>query len=338
MKKILLVVIILFLMSCQEKPIVVPLIIYDMKDAFMNDFEEKIQRISGDEIEIVTFDSRNSQTIQNEYIVQLIDEGHRVLIINPVDRLSAHAIINKANKTNTKIIFINREPLAIDMALGNNVFYIGADAVQSAELQADLVKSLFGNDHRRLNEFDLNDDNIIQAVILKGELGHQDAEARTKHVIEELIQANFNVDVLEIAVANFDMDTAEFAMDQLIKDYGGQFEVVIANNDEMALGAIKSLTRHQYFIDGNNDGVIDREREVWFPVVGIDGLEAALVKIGKGFLLGTVFNDSLKMAQVSYELALSLVKGHSLESFMLVDDKYIWIDYQKIFFELQKID
>lgn len=337
MKKLLMLVMIMFLLGCQQKEIVVPLIIYDMEDAFMADFEERISDIEKDGIRIVTYDSKNSQIVQNDIIVQLINEGYRVLIINPVDRLSARAIIRKASKTNTKIIFINREPLAADMELSDSVFYIGARAIESAKLQADLIKELFGNDPIQLNEFDLNDDNIIQAVILKGELGHQDAEARTRYVVKYLVDDYFEVEILETVVANFDMRTAEIEMDQVIKDHGSNMEVVIANNDAMALGAIASLTRNGFFIDGNLDGVIDHKREIWFPVVGIDGLRIALENIKKGHLFGTVLNDSQKMAQVTKDLSWALVMNKSLEDFDFVDDKYIWIDYQKIFFEIKRL-
>jgi methyl-galactoside transport system substrate-binding protein len=319
------------LMGCEVKKLEVPVLIYDMQDAYMFDFEQKIQQAKDDAFILTTVDGQNSQIIQNEDIDKWINEKVPLLIINPVDRLSVYSIIEKAKKNGTKIIFFNREPLAQDMALYDSVYYVGADAAESAKIQAQIIMELFGNDPQ-LNEFDKNGDGIIQAVILKGEQGHQDAEARTKVVVETLIQAGYTVEVLDISIANFDRHTGKTAMDGLIDTHGQNIEVVISNNDAMALGAIESLTEKGYFIDTDKNGKIDRESEVWIPVVGIDGLDFAMEQIDSGYLYGTVFNDSQNMAEAIVELANLLINGEDVSnlSFTITNGKYIWISYKKI--------
>lgn len=319
------------LMGCEVKKFEVPLLIYDMQDAYMFDFEQKIQQAKDDAFILTTVDGQNSQIIQNEDIDKWINAEVPLLIINPVDRLSVYSIIEKAKKSGTKIIFFNREPLAQDMALYDSVYYVGADAAESARIQAEIIMELFGNDPQ-LNKFDKNGDGIIQAVILKGEQGHQDAEARTKVVVETLIQAGYRVEVLDISIANFDRQTGKTAMDGLIATHGQNIEVVISNNDAMALGAIESLTEKGYFIDTDKNGKIDRASEVWIPVVGIDGLDFAMEQIDAGYLYGTVFNDSQNMAEAIVELANLLINGEDVSnlSFTITNGKYIWISYKKI--------
>lgn len=332
MKKTLIVLILIFTTACSPKQNQVPLFIYDMDDAYMAVFEAQIQASLIDGFSVKTYDGHNSQIIQNDDINLLFDQKVPVLIINPVDRLSVYAIIEKAKANNTKIIFFNREPLAEDMNLYDSVYYVGADAIESAQLQAQIVMELFGNNPKHLNEADQNKDGIIQAVILKGEQGHQDAEARTKYVIETLTIAGYTVEVLEVTIANFDQDQGQAAMDHLLALYGSDIEVVISNNDAMAMGAIISLTNNGYFQDTNNDGFIDRQTERWLPVVGIDGLDIALDKIDHGYLYGTVFNDSQNMAEAIIELADYLLNGKDLSKmeYSLSDGRYIWISYQKI--------
>lgn len=319
------------LMGCEVKKFEVPLLIYDMQDAYMFDFEQKIQQAKDDAFILTTVDGQNSQIIQNEDIDKWINAEVPLLIINPVDRLSVYSIIEKAKKSGTKIIFFNREPLAQDMALYDSVYYVGADAAESARIQAEIIMELFGNDPQ-LNKFDKNGDGIIQAVILKGEQGHQDAEARTKVVVETLIQAGYRVEVLDISIANFDRQTGKTAMDGLIATHGQNIEVVISNNDAMALGAIESLNEKGYFIDTDKNGKIDRASEVWIPVVGIDGLDFAMEQIDAGYLYGTVFNDSQNMAEAIVELANLLINGEDVSnlSFTITNGKYIWISYKKI--------
>ncbi len=332
MRKIGLISLLVLMMGCTSVKKAIPLFIYDTQDAYMYDFEARIQSSLPQTLTMKTFNGQNSQVIQNDDINALFKQKAPLMIINPVDRLSVYAILEKAKLNNTKIIFFNREPLPQDMALYNNVYYVGADAVESAKLQAQIVMGLFGGDPTHLNEIDKNHDGIIQAVILKGEQGHQDAEARTKYVIQTLTDAKFKVEVLGVSVANFDQNQAELAMDHLSVLYGNKIEVVISNNDAMAMGAISSLEKNGFFVDANSNGIIDHATEKWIPVVGIDGLKMALEAIDKGTLYGTVFNDSQNMAEAIIELSQFLLTGRdiSLMKYRLTDGKYIWIDYQKI--------
>ncbi|MDP2813586.1 MAG: galactose ABC transporter substrate-binding protein [Erysipelotrichaceae bacterium] len=331
MKKLGILLFAFVLLGCEVKKTEIPLLIYDMQDAYMFDFEKKIQEATNGFFDLVTVDGQNSQIIQNEDIDKWINAKVPLLIVNPVDRLSVYSIIEKAKKSGTKIIFFNREPLAQDMDLYDSVYYVGADAAESAKIQAQIIMELFGN-NPQLNAFDKNGDGVIQAVILKGEQGHQDAEARTKVVVETLTGAGYKVEVLDISIANFDRQTAKTAMDGLITSHGKNIEVVISNNDAMALGAIEALTDKGYFMDTNKDGKIDRASEVWIPVVGIDGLDIAMEQIESGFLYGTVFNDSQNMAEAIVELANLLIKGEDVSdlSFTITNGKYIWINYKKI--------
>ena len=336
MKRILTLMIVFILSACEAPIVTVPVFIYDNSDAYMAEFETNIRSAAFSKNFLIrSFNSQNSQIIQNDQIDPFMNKDYPVLMINPVDRLSVYAIIEKAKQNDSTIIFFNREPLPEDLALYDKVFYVGADAVQSAQLQASLIMDLFGNNPKKLNQYDKNKDGIIQAVILKGEQGHQDAEARTKHVIESLTKENYQIEVLDISSANWDKETAQTQMEELITLYGDEIEILISNNDAMALGAIETLKTYKFFDDLNQDGVIDRNTEPWLPVVGIDGLEVSMESIKQGYLYGTIKNDSESMADCLVQLADWLLRGKSLEMFpyTITEGKYLWINYQKLSLE-----
>jgi len=326
-------VILLFLMSaCSSKTETVPLFIYDGTDAYINEFEKKIQLVDQDDFALKTYGGQNSKILQNEQIDHVFKTTHPLMIINPVDRLSVYAIIEKARQSDTTIIFFNREPLASDLASYDQCYYVGADAAQSAELQSSLIMDLFGNAPQSLNTLDKNQDGIIQTVILKGEQGHQDAEARTKYVIENLTDAGYRVEVLDIVIANWDREIAYDLMDGLLEKNGEAMELLISNNDAMALGAIQRMTEKMMFDDTDKNGVIDRDKEPWFPVVGIDGITPAIESIKTGYLYGTVKNDSQNMALIIIELTKWLLEERPLDDFPyeITNGKYVWVNYQKM--------
>ncbi|KFZ27164.1 MAG: D-galactose-binding periplasmic protein precursor [Candidatus Izimaplasma bacterium HR2] len=327
---VLLLIIIAFLGGCKSKNNVVPLLIYNDADPYMEEFRDNILERTPDEYSIEAYDSQNSQIIQNEFIENLLKEEPPVMIINPVDRLGAYTIVLKAKEVNVPVIFINREPLEEDLYLWDQVYYVGAPAERSAELQSEIIMELFG-DSNALGVNDLNGDNIIQVILLKGEQGHQDAETRTEVVMNELETNGYEVEILVIEIANWKTSEGYEAMMELLPIYGEQLELVISNNDAMAIGAIQALMELEYFQDLDNDGFIDHETEPWIPVVGIDGITEALELITSGYLYGTVINDSESMAEAIIELTTAIINGDDVNtiSYILIDNKYIWVDYKK---------
>ena len=334
MKKILVcILMITFLMtlsSCNKVEDSIPLVLYNEEDPFIMEFKSNILKNAEGKLRIESYNSQNSQIIQNEIIEGILEENPKVLIINPVDRLGAYTIIDKVRQYNIPIVFINREPLETDMDSWDQVYYIGAPAENSAIIQAEMIHSIF-EDPESLSKYDKNGDNIIQLVLLKGEQGHQDAEIRTEVVMESLEDYGYRTEILSIEICDWKRTIALDKMTTLLKDLDKEIELVISNNDAMALGAIDAMIAQDLFIDDNNDGFIDKESETWVPVVGIDGIETALEYIESGHLYGTVINDSEEMSKALVELVETLQNKEDLGNmtYELMDEKYIWIDYRK---------
>jgi methyl-galactoside transport system substrate-binding protein len=320
----------LLLSSCAERPAVVGLFVYNGQDPFMQTFSEQILARASGKFVMRRYFADNSQLIQNEQIEAMLEERPALMMINPVDRLGAFAIIRRLKAANVPVIFFNREPLADDLALWDRTYYVGARAEQSGQLQANLVMNLFGGDPAHLNRYDRNHDGVIQAIILKGEQGHQDAETRTSEVLRGFAKQKFKVEVLALEVANWSYDEAFRKMGRLLALYQSKVELVICNNDNMALGALARMRQAGMFRDTNHNGNIDRYDDGWIPVVGIDGLSVAETSIADGYLYGTVKNDSQSMASSMIELA-DVILGRTDSSFLsvpLVNGKYLWIDYR----------
>lgn len=326
----LIIIISSMLFGCQNTSNDVPLILYNEVDPYILEFKEHILDSARGKVSIVSYDAQNSQLLQNEIIETVLEDDPSVLIINPVDRLGAYTIIDKVKQDDIPIIFINREPLRKDMNSWNKVYYIGAPAENSAVLQTEMIHDLFGEPNN-LSAYDLNGDNIIQLVLFKGEQGHQDAEIRTEVVIEELEDIGYKLEIISIEICDWQRQIAKNKMDELLKNISSTIELVISNNDAMAIGAIDSLEEAGFFNDINEDGYIDRRDEPWIPVIGIDGIEEAFEYIESGRLYGTVINDSEEMSKALIELITALQNGAELDtlSYEIVNNKYIWIDYKK---------
>lgn len=95
---------------------------------------------------------------------------------------------------------------------------------------------------------------------------------------------------------------------------GAKIEVVIANNDAMAMGAVEALKAH-----GNTKT----------PVFGVDALPEALAMVGNGQMAGTVLNDANNQAKASFDLAKNLAEGKGAAdgTNWKIDNKVVRIPY-----------
>ena len=123
--------------------------------------------------------------------------------------------------------------------------------------------------------------------------------------------------------ANWNRAQASARTSQWIKDYGDQIEVILSNNDDMALGAIDALG--------------ETPRDCWPLIVGVDATAPALEAVAAGQMYGTVHNDSLGQAQAMFQLALALWNGEDpAQAVALEEEHYVWLPYQKV--DLRNLD
>ena len=295
--------------------------LYQQEDTFIETVTRELQRAAletgdgqGIKINLYIADGKESQATQNEQVDRFLKRGYDVICVNVVDRTAAAVIIDKAQAADVPVIFFNREPVKEDLMQWDQLYYVGCDAKQSGEMQgeiaADYLKAHPGADK--------NQDGKIQYVLLEGEAGHQDAISRTDCSVKTLIENGIELEKLSYQFADWNRGQAENRMSQLIDHYGTEIELVISNNDEMALGAVEAY---------KNAGYSQEQRPVIF---GIDGLEDALEAVKEGTMQGTVYNDNVDQAGEIARLAVDLFKGNDISKHKLKDGRYYMSLYQKV--------
>ncbi|EDM65278.1 putative galactoside ABC transporter, periplasmicD-galactose/D-glucose-binding protein [Moritella sp. PE36] len=267
--------------------------VYKYDDNFMAVVRQEILKAAekDDDIKLLMNDSQNSQSMQNDQIDILLARGVKALAINLVDPAAAPVIIRKAKMDNVPIVFYNKEPSAKALASYDKAYFVGTESKEAGIIQGDLIAK-----HWAVNpKWDLNGDGVIQYVLLKGEPGHPDAEARTKYVISTLNDKGYKTEVLHLDTAMWDTAMAKDKVDAWVAGpNSSKIEVVIANNDGMAMGAVESLKAA---------GMTD------IPVYGVDALAEALAMVRSGQLAGTVLNDAPNQAKATYEMTRNLGTG-----------------------------
>lgn len=138
----------------------------------------------------------------------------------------------------------------------------------------------------------------MQYVMLQGAITNVGAIERTKSSIATIENLGIKTQELSRSTAFWNQQLAKDAISSLFLSFGNDIEVIISNNDAMAIGAIEALQNYGYN-KGNPSKTI--------PVFGIDGIPAAQELIKKGFMTGTVFEDINDTAEALYKIGKNLV-------------------------------
>lgn len=288
--------------------------LYRGDDTFINNLRmvleesaKEYEQETGIKVMLDIQDAKGSQNTQNNQVERFISLGCDVLCINPVDRTDASMMIDRAMTAGVPVVFFNRQPVEEDMNRWDKLYYVGADAKESAVLQGNILVDLY---RENPSGIDLNGDGVVSYVLLEGESSHQDSLIRTEWSIQTLKDGGVPIEKITGGIANWERSQASALMEQWLEAYPGQIELVISNNDDMALGAIDAL---------------DRAGAWKMNLVGIDATIPGLEAIRSGKLLGTVESDKERYAGTIFQIAAAKAMGEEIpEEIELQDGKYYW--------------
>ncbi len=266
--------------------------IYSGADNFMNGVvKPALETAAADAgAEITIADSQGDQATLNNQIDTFITQGVDVLAINLVDPAAAGEVIAKAQSADIPLILFNKEPTDGSITSYDKVWYVGTNSAESGIIQGEMMAA----DIQANPEWDKNGDGVIQYVMLKGEAGHPDAEARTEWSVKTIEEAGIAVEELAMQPsATWSTADGEANLSGWLTQFGDEIELVIANNDGMAFGAAAAMEK----------------ADVSIPLYGVDALAEALTMIEAGTMNGTVLNDGVNQAVATIELAVNAANG-----------------------------
>ena len=263
------------------------------------------------------YDANGSQTTQTEQIQTAITKGASVLVVNIVDASSddaTQAIVDMAKNANTPLVFFNRSVSEEIVSAYDKAAYVGTDYTQAGHMQGKMIGDYLVANY---DTIDLNGDGVISYVMFKGQEGNAEADARTQYGVEDADAVLTGAGKAQLSFYDAN-NTSKYLVDQngawsaaqgqdymqtILAQYSeansNMVELVIANNDDMALGAIAALQAAGY---NNGTGKT-------IPVFGVDATDAAKEKIADGSMTGTIKQDAEGMANAISTITQNLASG-----------------------------
>ncbi|CDN95313.1 sugar ABC transporter substrate-binding protein [Rhizobium oryzihabitans] len=239
-------------------------------------------------------DAQNDVGKQLSQVQNFVAAGVDAIIVNPVDTDATVALSQAAAKAGIPLVYVNRQPVNLD-SLPDKQAFVASDEKQSGTLQTQEVCRL-------LKEAGKTE---AKAVVMMGELSNQAARMRTQDIKDVVATPDCSfIKLVEEQSANWSRTQGSDLMTNWLSA-GVEFDAVISNNDEMAIGAIQSLKA----AGRPMDGVI---------IAGIDATQDALAAMAAGELDVSVFQNAAGQGKGAVDAALKLAKGETIDKKVFV--------------------
>jgi inositol transport system substrate-binding protein len=265
-------------------------------DNFLTLLRTAIERRGGElGVDLQVEDGKNEVGVQFNQIQNFVASGVDGIVVSPVDTDATLSISDAAEEAGIPLVYVNRQPINLDM-LPDNQAFIASNEVDSGTLQTKEVCRLLGGKGN--------------VLILQGSLTDQTGIQRTQDIHDVIATPECSgLKVVDQQVGNWQRIQGNDIMTNWLSA-GLKFDAVIANNDEMAIGAIQAM----------RSAGIDMKDVV---VAGVDATADALAAMKAGELDVTVFQDAAGQGAGSVEAVVKLARGEDV-------DQKIWVPFELV--------
>ncbi|MFK8907199.1 substrate-binding domain-containing protein [Streptomyces sp. YS-3] len=238
-------------------------------------------------VDLTVTDAQNDASQQANQIQNFTGAGVKSIIVNPVDSDAVGPSVRGANKADIPVVAADRGVNKADTAT-----LVASDNVAGGRLAARTLADRLGGKGR--------------IVVLQGTAGTSASRERGQGFAEG-IKAYPGITVVARQPADFDRAKGLDVMTNLLQSHAG-VTGVFAENDEMALGAVKAL--------GDRAGTS-------VAVVGFDGTPDGLKAVAAGTLYATVAQQPAELGRIAVRNAVRAAKGDTVESAVKVPVKVV---------------
>jgi ABC-type sugar transport system substrate-binding protein len=245
-------------------------------------------------------DAQNDVAKQLSQIQNFAAAKVSAIIVNPVDTDATEAMTKAASEAGIPLVFVNREPVNVDK-LPDNQAFVASNEKDSGTLETKQICKLLK---------DAGKGSGASILVMEGELSNQAARQRTADIHDVIATPECSfMKIVDEQTANWSRDEAQNLMANWLSS-GVQWDAVVSNNDEMAIGALQAMKAAN----------VDTSKVI---IGGVDATQDALASMKAGDLKVTVFQDAAGQGKGALDTALKLAKGEKV-------DKKVYIPFQLV--------
>jgi len=303
MRKVLLIALVALMampfMATAQKKLKFGVTIEKFNDVFMRyALDQLTDEAQKNGIDVVTGDAKGDPNEQLKIVENFITQGVDAILIHVVDQTIAPTITKECLAANIPLVYFNRKPDDSALSAGK-VVAVASPEVVAGNLEAEFVAKKLGGKGN--------------VAILMGTMGTAPQIGRTQGT-KDVIAKYPGMKVVREQTANFARpDGLSVTEDWLNSDV--KIDAIIANNDEMALGAVLALEAKNM-----KNKVI---------VTGVDATSDALKFIADKRLDMTVFQNGAAQGRGAVQTAIKLIKHQMVPTFTAIPFEPVTYDNYK---------
>ncbi|KOX99673.1 sugar ABC transporter substrate-binding protein [Pseudomonas nunensis] len=259
---------------------------------YLRESMDKKAKTYPDGVQLQFEDARSDVVKQLSQVESFISQKVDAIVVNPVDTAATRKITEAAVKAGIPLVYVNRRP--DDLKLPKGVVTVASNDLEAGEMQMQYLADKMGGKG--------------DIVILLGDLANNSTTNRTKGV-KEVLAKYPNIKIEQEQTGTWLRDKGMTLVNDWLTQ-GRKFDAVVANNDEMAIGAAMALSQA-----GVDKGSV--------LIAGVDGTPDGLNAIKKGNMAVSVFQDAKGQADGSIDTAVKMAKNEPVE-------QNVWVPYRLI--------
>lgn len=296
----------------EKKEIKIGVIIHNNKNSFTAAIRKSIEKNMPKKFTTIIVDSNDDPYLQKEQVKGFIEKTQvDVLVLNTVDVQMMQTFSDWAKKADIPLIFVNREPTVDTLNSYPKSCHVGGDDILAGSMQGDLIKAIWDD---YLQKRKKKGDTTINYVALQASGVSKTAMLRMEYAVKRARKLGLTLQQVRTTYfCNWAKDPAKQAMQAALSEGINDIDLVIASNDEMALGAIDALEEIGYNLPQNFPNK-------FIPIIGFDGLPEAINAIQNKTLTATVKQRSDEMGRVIVKVIENAVENKPF----IEDTGYAW--------------
>lgn len=253
----------------------------NLKSAMQSYFDEAGL---ADKVELSVTDAGGDANTQNSQLENMIASGVNAIILIPGDATAQAVMVEEAHAQNIPVIELCTKTEAEDYRTS----FVGSDDIVAGRMLMEYLGNLV--------------DGKGDMIIFHGPTGVSAEINRHTGAQQMIKEKNWDIKVVAEKVCNWSREEAMTAMENIITS-GMKFDIIFAENDEMAVGALSAL----------------KDSGLKYVIGGIDAIPDAVQAVADGDMDCTFFQDYITQAKTALDVAIKAASGEQVDASYDID-------------------
>ena len=277
----------------------IALLMRNMDEQFLKDYSDNVRKLAQAKgVDLNVQDARSDGATQLTQLQTLLNQGYKYFVIIPCVSELSEQMNKEIHAKGGAAAYSNIQPTVASLKVGQHFFYASSPEFVGGRYQGQLIADYFDKNAAKAPG------KVLNMLQINGQMGHPAQVNRRAGLMAELATRGYTVNIVAEDTANWTPDQANEKMNAWIASFRDRFNVVAAQNDGMALGAVQSLIQNGFVKSDTSDGT-----RLTIPVFGVDATGDAIASMKRNELYATVLQDAVGQSAAAFDVIHQMATG-----------------------------